>query len=195
MSRDLLYNTVPIANYPTHAKLLQSCPALCYPTDCSLPGFSVHGILQARILEWVATLLPRGSSWPRDWTHVSYISCIGRQVLYTSVIWEKPIKEVDFTLSVLFTIKKLQIYSKKIRDKTQKKKNKIKQQNRLSQLERKVIEGRLIVQIQQRSQGELDTEGIFKMPPTIRKSLVHFRKAVPLMWSEEKPHWEGRALH
>ena len=40
----------------THAaaKLLQSCPTLCDPMDCSLPGFSVHGILQARTLEWVA---------------------------------------------------------------------------------------------------------------------------------------------
>ena len=37
-----------------HAKLLQSCPALCEPMDCSPPGSSVHGILQARILEWVA---------------------------------------------------------------------------------------------------------------------------------------------
>ena len=39
---------------PAAAKLLQSCPTLCDPTDCSLPGFSVHGILQARTLEWVA---------------------------------------------------------------------------------------------------------------------------------------------
>ena len=38
----------------TAAKSLQSCPTLCDPTDCSLPGFSVHGILQARTLEWVA---------------------------------------------------------------------------------------------------------------------------------------------
>ena len=36
------------------AKSLQSCPTLCDPMDCSLPGFSVHGILQARTLEWVA---------------------------------------------------------------------------------------------------------------------------------------------
>ena len=36
------------------AKSLQSCPTLCDPTDCSLPGFSIHGILQARTLEWVA---------------------------------------------------------------------------------------------------------------------------------------------
>ena len=51
---------------------------------CSLPGFSVHGVLQARILEWVAVSSFRGSSWPRDWTHVSSFSCTGRQVLYHS---------------------------------------------------------------------------------------------------------------
>ena len=44
------------------AKLLQSCPTLCNPTDCSLPGFSVPGILQVRILEWVAMPSSRGSS-------------------------------------------------------------------------------------------------------------------------------------
>ena len=49
-----------------HAKLLQSCPTLCKPTDCSLPGSSVHEILQARILEWVAVPSFRGSSQPRD---------------------------------------------------------------------------------------------------------------------------------
>ena len=45
-------------------------------------GSSVHGILQARILEWVAMTSSKGSSWPKDWTRISYISCIGRQVLY-----------------------------------------------------------------------------------------------------------------
>ena len=50
--------------------------------DCSPPGSSVHGISQARILEWVAISYSRGSSWPRDWTWVSCVSCIGRQVLY-----------------------------------------------------------------------------------------------------------------
>ena len=50
------------------AKFLQSCPTLEDPMDCSPPGSSVHGILQARILEWVAMLSSRGSSWPRDWT-------------------------------------------------------------------------------------------------------------------------------
>ena len=50
---------------------LQLCPTLCDPMDRSLLGSSVHGILQARILEWIAIPFCRGSSPPRDWTHVS----------------------------------------------------------------------------------------------------------------------------
>ena len=65
-----------------HVKLLQSCLTLYDPMDHSLPGSSVHGILQARILAWVAMPSSRGSSRPRDLTHVPYVSCIGRQVLY-----------------------------------------------------------------------------------------------------------------
>ena len=57
----------------------QSCPSLCNPRDYSLPGSSVHGILQARILEWVAMLSSKGSSSPRDQTHVFCISGISRQ--------------------------------------------------------------------------------------------------------------------
>ena len=49
----------------------QSCPTLCDPMDCSLPDSSVHGISQARILEWVAISSSRGSSQPRDQTHIS----------------------------------------------------------------------------------------------------------------------------
>ena len=52
----------------------QSCPTLCDPMDCNLPGSSVHGILQARILEWIAICSSRGSSWLRDWTQVSCIA-------------------------------------------------------------------------------------------------------------------------
>ena len=63
---------------------------LCNPMDCSSPGSSAHGILQARILEWVAIPSSRGSSWSRYWTHVSYISCIGRWVLYHLCHWEAP---------------------------------------------------------------------------------------------------------
>ena len=47
--------------------LALSCPTLCDPMDCSLPGSSVYGILQARILKWVAMPSSRGSSQPRDW--------------------------------------------------------------------------------------------------------------------------------
>ena len=50
------------------SKWLRSCPTLCNPMDYSLPGSSIHGILQARMLEWVAMSSSRGSSWPRDWT-------------------------------------------------------------------------------------------------------------------------------
>ena len=52
----------------------ESCPTLCDPMDCSPPGSSIHGILQARILEWVAISFSRGSSQPRDQTQVSCIA-------------------------------------------------------------------------------------------------------------------------
>ena len=51
-----------------HAKSLQSCPTVCDPMDGSPPGFSVHGILQIKIPEWVFMPSSRGSSWSRDWT-------------------------------------------------------------------------------------------------------------------------------
>ena len=57
----------------------KSLLTLCAPMDCSPPGSSVHGISQARILEWVVTSFSRGSSQPRDRT---CISCIGRWILY-----------------------------------------------------------------------------------------------------------------
>ena len=78
-------STVEKLSYACNAcSVAQSCPTLCDPVDCSPPGSSVHGILQARILEgvleWVAISFSRaGSSRPRDQTPVS---CIGRQILY-----------------------------------------------------------------------------------------------------------------
>ena len=56
------------------ALVTQSCLTLCNPMDCSLPGSSVHGLLQAGILEWVAIFFSRGSSQPRDITQVSCIT-------------------------------------------------------------------------------------------------------------------------
>ena len=73
-----------------HAKSLQSCLTLCNPMDCSPPGFSVHGVLQARIPEWVAMPFSRGSSEPRDRTHISYVSCTGKWVLYHQRHLESP---------------------------------------------------------------------------------------------------------
>ena len=62
--------------------------SLWHPMDCSSPGSSVHGILQVRLLEWVAISYSRGCSWPRDRTQVSCVSCIGRQNLYNCATWE-----------------------------------------------------------------------------------------------------------
>ena len=62
--------------------IAQSCLALCDPMDYGPPSSSVHGIFQARILEWVAISYSRGSSRLRDQTSVSCISCVGRWILY-----------------------------------------------------------------------------------------------------------------
>ena len=62
----------------------RSCLTLCglQLEDCSPQGSSSHGISQARILDWGTISYSKGSSWPRDQTHVSCTSCIGRQILY-----------------------------------------------------------------------------------------------------------------
>ena len=83
---------VTLPNTTGHQRILQICSfkgevlcsTLCNPMDCSLPVSSVYGIFQARILECAAMPSSRGSSRPRDQTHVSYVSCIGRGVLYHS---------------------------------------------------------------------------------------------------------------
>ena len=67
------------------SSVAQSCPTPCDTRDCSPPGSSVHAILQARILEWVAMPSSRGPSQPRDWARVS---CVGRQILYHWAPWE-----------------------------------------------------------------------------------------------------------
>ena len=56
------------------SEVIQSCPTLCDPMDCRLPGFSSHGIFHARVLEWVAISSSRGSSWTRDRSQVSCIT-------------------------------------------------------------------------------------------------------------------------
>ena len=74
---------VILSTCESKSEVVQSCPTLCDPMDCSLPGSSLHGIFQARILEWVAISLSRRSSQPRDWTQVSCI--VGKHFTICSV--------------------------------------------------------------------------------------------------------------
>ena len=75
---------------PCVCSVPQSCVTLCDPVDWSPPGSSVCGILQARILEWVAMPFSRGSSWPRDRTR--FLHC--RQILYHLSHEEAPLKHL-----------------------------------------------------------------------------------------------------
>ena len=84
----------------------QSCLTLCDPMDCSLPGSSLHGILQARILEWVAISFSKGSSHTRDRTCVSCIPCIGRRILYH---WQPSFKEESKKVGLKLNIQKMKI--------------------------------------------------------------------------------------
>ena len=69
-----LKDTCSLEESENENEVAQSCPTLCDPVDCSPPGSSIHGILQARILEWVAIFFSRGSSQPRYRTQVSHIA-------------------------------------------------------------------------------------------------------------------------
>ena len=73
----------------TRAQFFQSCLTLCDPMDCTPLGSSVHGILQAIILEWVAMTSSRGSFQPRDQTHISCTSCLAGG-FFTIELPEKP---------------------------------------------------------------------------------------------------------
>ena len=84
------------SNFKSESEVAQSCPTLGDPRDCSPPGSSVHGIFQARILEWVAISFSRGSSWPRDRTQVSR-HC--RQMLYLLSHQGSPLVTLSFAYS------------------------------------------------------------------------------------------------
>ena len=64
----------PSPIHESENEVAQRCPTLSDPMDCSLPGSSVHGILQARVLEWVAISFSKGSYQPRDGTQVSHFT-------------------------------------------------------------------------------------------------------------------------
>ena len=73
---------------PCRCSVAQSCPTLHDPMDCSLPRSSVHGISQARVLEWAAVSFSGVCSWPRDWT---WVSRTGRWILYYWATKEAPL--------------------------------------------------------------------------------------------------------
>ena len=70
--------------------------------DYSLPDSAVHGNFQARILEWVAISYSRVSFWPRDQTHISCISCIGRLVVYHCATWEALIFSLKYVHFLIY---------------------------------------------------------------------------------------------
>ena len=91
-----------------HAQPLQSCLTLCHPLDCSPPGSSIHGILQARILQWVAMPSSRGFSWPKGQTlRISYVSSTGK-FFTPGATWDAPLN--------LFTVFKMRCTLKKYTD-------------------------------------------------------------------------------
>ena len=92
-------STSRINRKTNYSEVAQSCLTLCNPMDCNLPGSSVHGIFQARVLEWVAISFSRGSSWPWDWTQVSHIA--GRHF----TLWAT--REAKISGSFILTVHKL----------------------------------------------------------------------------------------
>ena len=84
------------------SEVAQSCPTLCDPIDGSLPGSSVHGIFQARVLEWVAISFSRESSRPRDRTQVSHI------VRRCFTVWAT--REVEVSTCIYFSALRILFY-------------------------------------------------------------------------------------
>ena len=80
----------------------QWCPTLCNLTKCSRPGSSVHGIIQARILEWVAMPSSTGSSWSMDRNHVSCIPELAGGFFTTGATWEAPCMYIHKYLCLLW---------------------------------------------------------------------------------------------
>ena len=87
----------------------ESCLTLCNPINCSLPGSSIPGFLQARTLEWVAIPFPRGSFLPRDWTQVS---CIAGRATREAHLKYKPVKIILWWLDIKFLLKRKKAQTK-----------------------------------------------------------------------------------
>ena len=108
-----------ISNFlESESEVAQLCLTLCDPVDCNLPGSSVHGILQARIVEWVAISFSRGSSRPRDWTRVSRLAgkhfnlwaTIFPILLFSSISLYCSLRKVLFLLAILWNYSGVYIF-------------------------------------------------------------------------------------
>ena len=86
-------------SFKKESEVVQLCPTLCSPMDCSLPGSSLHGIFQARVLEWVAISFSRGPSRPTDRTLVSHI--VGRRFYCLRLIRVKSARPWSAWMSLL----------------------------------------------------------------------------------------------
>ena len=89
----------------------QVCPTLCDPVNCSPPGSSAYGIFQGRILGQVASSLSRASSWPRDWNHVSWLSCFAGRFFTIWAIREARGEKRPFVFLKAFNIYSCLVYS------------------------------------------------------------------------------------
>ena len=88
----------------------QTCLTIWDGVNCRPLGSSVHGIFEAKLLEWVAISCSRGSSWPRDQTHLSRISCLGRWILYHWASWEAP-KNASVQFSSVQSLSHVQLFA------------------------------------------------------------------------------------
>ena len=98
----------PRQTYQWASEVTQSCPALCDPMDCGLPGSSIHGIFQARVLEWVAISFSRGSSQPRDQTQVF---CTAGWHFTSELLRKSILKNRDIILPTKICIVKAMVFS------------------------------------------------------------------------------------
>ena len=105
-----------VLRWKSESEVAQSCLTLCDPVDCNLPGFSVHGIFQARVLEWVAISVSKGSSWLRDWTWVSCITgrrftlCATREAHWDGRGYVKLIKKPTKKTGLKFYWKRMEFH-------------------------------------------------------------------------------------
>ena len=90
-------DSLPLQNKDAYVLSLQLCLTVCDPINCSPLGYSVHGTMQARILEWIAMPSSRGSSWPRERTHISYL------------LWSPVLADRFFTFSATWEACKIKI--------------------------------------------------------------------------------------